>query len=776
MSSSAGGDDGDIISNISPQEVNEKLAECTLEGKWKIVKEIYNSFPESHTVPINDSGETALHVAIDLNEEEVVKNLVEAITTYEEQVEAHQDMMTREMTKALEVRNEHGDTPLHVAASRGFSKLCMCIVGEKRLYLISLKNNKGETPLFLAALNWNKHAFAYLYDATKHSVILNDLIRQDGDSILHCAIKREYFAYVGTDLAVIIVHYYDFLITHTNKHGFTPLKALATRPSAFRSASKLSWWKLTLYHCILVEPLDVETTMDRILRKMKKPPSENLDFPENYATLCQMLFNLKSLFFGSWTEEKEKHDTENPQKKKNSEKHEVGLFLPPNYSTLQQFIRSLYVHTLGLSGVALKDVKKIKKKHQWSRQLLDKLMEKPYDAFTGRGGQPDHRGWEFDTGVFEAFNPLNQGESSNRFENVEKEREEKTQPPLSFASPITDSRKRTPIRKDSEKEAAKDEEAAKERTDPKETAFLMAAKNGIVEMVTKILSKIPSAIHNTNTKKENVLLVAVMNRQPFVVETLRMKSKPEVWNNLVLAADDDENTMLHLAAHAIGDEKPWQIPGSALQMMWDIKWFEYIKSIVPQHFNYRTNKKSKTAGEIFKTEHKDLVKEGSEWLKETSESCSVVAGLVAGVSFATASAVPGGTSDEGKPLLERQPAFEAFAVSSLIGLCFSVTGLIMFLAILTSRKEARDFRRGLPTKLLLGLSSLFVSIIAMFVSFCCGHFFIINHKYKTFLFPFYAATSIPVAFYALAQFPLYFDLLTAILTKVPHASDKVQSL
>ncbi|MED6183868.1 hypothetical protein PIB30_041874 [Stylosanthes scabra] len=672
MSSSAGGDDGDITSNISPQEVNEKLAECTLEGKWKTVVEIYNKFPESHSVPINDSGETALHVAIDLNEEEVVKNMVEAIAKHEEQVEAHQDMMMRGRKKALEVRNEHGDTPLHVAASRGFLKLCMCIVGEKRLYLISLKNKKGETPLFLAALNWNKHAFAYLYDATKHCVILNDLIRDNGDSILHCAISREYF--------------------------------------------------------------------------------------------------------GSWKEEKEMDDAENPRKKKNSEKLEVGLFLPPNYSTLQQFIRSLYVHTLGLSGVALKDVKKIKKKHQWSRQLLDKLMEKPYDAFTGRGGQPDLRGWDFDAGVFEAFNPMNQGESSNKFENVEKEREEKPQPPFLFASPITDSKKPTPTRKDSDKEAAKDDEAGKKRIDPKETAFLMAAKNGIVEMVIKILSKIPSAIHNTNTKKENVLLVAVMNRQPFVVETLRMKSKPEVWNNLVLAADDDENTMLHLAAHAIGDEKPWQIPGSALQMMWDIKWFEYIKSIVPQHFNYRTNKKSKTAGEIFKTEHKDLVKEGSEWLKETSESCSVVAGLVAGVSFATASAVPGGTSDQGKPLLERQPAFEAFAVSSLIGLCFSVTGLIMFLAILTSRKEARDFRRGLPTKLLLGLSSLFVSIIAMFVSFCCGHFFIINHKYKTFLFPFYAATSIPVAFYALAQFPLYFDLLTAILTKVPHASDKVQSL
>ena len=198
-------------------------------------------------------------------------------------------------------------------------------------------------------------------------------------------------------------------------------------------------------------------------------------------------------------------------------------------------------------------------------------------------------------------------------------------------------------------------------------------------------------------------------------------------------------------------------------------------SIVPQRFYFISNDNSETAWQIFKNSHDDLVQKGSEWLKDTSESCSVVAALVAGVSFATASTVPGGTNDEGKAPLQGQPAFDAFAIASLIGLCFSVSGLIMFLSILTSRKEAKDFRRHLPLKLLLGLSSLFLSIIAMFVSFCSGHFFIINHKYNNFLFPFYAAASIPVTFYASVQFPLYFDLLRAIITKVPQASDASES-
>jgi len=199
---------------------------------------------------------------------------------------------------------------------------------------------------------------------------------------------------------------------------------------------------------------------------------------------------------------------------------------------------------------------------------------------------------------------------------------------------------------------------------------------------------------------------------------------------------------------------------------------QYIKSLVPQHFYFRSDNRGKTAGEIFEETHKELIQESSDWLKETSESCSVVAALVAGVSFATASAVPGGTSDEGRPNLEGKPAFTAFAVASLVGLCFSVTGLIMFLTILTSRKQSRDFRRDLPFKILLGLSSLFLSIAAMFVSFCSGHYFLLSHRYKMVLYPIYAATVLPVIFYAVAQFPLYFDLVTAILATVPWPTDK----
>ncbi|KAG5109605.1 hypothetical protein AAZX31_14G047400 [Glycine max] len=748
--------DEELPYDSSADEVADSLAEYTLEGKWEKVIKMYNEVEVCHTAMINESMGTALHVAVDLDEEGVVEELVKAIIR-------HRQGEQSVKIKALEMENDHGDTPLHVAASRGFAKICKLIIGtnNERMYLVSRKNKHGETPLFQAAINWKKQAFAYLSHISNHSATLQDLERGNGDTILHCAIRREYF-----DLAVIIVQYYDFLSTHKNIEGLTPLTVLATRPSAFRSASKLSWWKQILYHCILVESLDPEGQMKANLGKMEDPKSDKMNYPKNYATLYDLFGGLLSVaaLIGKMPSENNQHDTENPSTNKYTfgfGTSQVG-FLPPNYATFQQFVRSAYVHTLGLSGAELKEIKKTKKRHQWSSQLLKALLKRPYAAFTGSGGKPTDM--EVEADMYNVYSQYKQGETTG-LGGLEEEKKTEADDKKN-SSPSETIRKET------------DERADEKNIDKKETAFLVAARNGIVEMVNEILYRIPSVIHNANSKKENVLLVAVKNRQPLVVECLKMKmqSKPEVWNNLILAVDDDENTMLHLAAYAPGGDKPWQIAGSALQMMWDIKWFQYIKSLVPQHFYFRSDKKAKTAGEIFEDTHKELIKESGDWLKDTSESCSVVAALVAGVSFATASSIPGGTNDEGKPNLEGKPAFDVFAIASLVGLCFSVTGLIMFLTILTSRKQAKDFRRDLPLKLLLGLSSLFISIAAMVVSFCTGHFFLLSHRYKMVLYPIYGATCFPVTFYAVAQFPLYFDLLTAILTKVPRASDKGDKL
>lgn len=119
----------------------------------------------------------------------------------------------------------------------------------------------------------------------------------------------------------------------------------------------------------------------------------------------------------------------------------------------------------------------------------------------------------------------------------------------------------------------------------KETPILIAAKNGVTEMVEKILELFPVAIHDLNAQKKNIVLLAVENRQPHVYQLLLKKKIMK--ESVFCQVDKDGNSALHLAAN-LGEYKPWLIPGAALQMQWEIKWYEVtqFKPILHKVFIY----------------------------------------------------------------------------------------------------------------------------------------------------------------------------------------------
>lgn len=198
---------------------------------------------------------------------------------------------------------------------------------------------------------------------------------------------------------------------------------------------------------------------------------------------------------------------------------------------------------------------------------------------------------------------------------------------------------------------------------------------------------------------------------------------------------------------------------------------QIVKTSMPPHFFVRFNNDNKTPKDIFKETHKGLVKDGREWLTKASESCSVMGALIATVAFATATTVPGGIKEvTGRPTLENLPVFDIFAISSLFALCSSVTSMVIFLSILMSRYQDKNFRKELPSKLLLGLTLLFVSMVSMLISFCAGHFFMLKDKLKHAAFPVYAITCMPLAIFAVGHFPLYFNMILANFKKVPFDS------
>ncbi|GKC36714.1 ankyrin repeat-containing domain, PGG domain protein [Tanacetum coccineum] len=162
---------------------------------------------------------------------------------------------------------------------------------------------------------------------------------------------------------------------------------------------------------------------------------------------------------------------------------------------------------------------------------------------------------------------------------------------------------------------------------------------------------------------------------------------------------------------------------------------------------------------VFTDEHKDLLKEGQQWMKDTATSCTVVAALIVTITFAAAITVPGGNKDDGKPVFLNERAFMLFMISDAFALFSSSTSLLMFLGILTSRYAEDDFLYSLPKRLTIGLVSLFLSIAATMIAFGETLALLLHDKVTWIAAPVVMITSIPVGLYALLQFPLLVEIV-----------------
>ncbi|KAK4278652.1 hypothetical protein QN277_016473 [Acacia crassicarpa] len=303
------------------------------------------------------------------------------------------------------------------------------------------------------------------------------------------------------------------------------------------------------------------------------------------------------------------------------------------------------------------------------------------------------------------------------------------------------------------------------KKDKKSTALLMATKNGLIEVVKRILEVYPVAIYDkTDPKKRNIVLLSVEKRQTHVFKSLM---KHPLWHNLRGAVDMDGNNVLHMASFLL-QHMPRQIHGSVMQMQYEALWFQYVKESMPDYMSYQENKEGDTPDEIFAKEHKDLLKESNEWIKDTSGSYAIVSALIVSVTYATSYTVPGGTNETGKPNLRGQLAFDIFVFSILVSFCSSITSLAAFVAVFSSRKQPVDYLRSLPLKLCFGLTTFYLSVVSMLVSFCAAHFFELDQRIMKHKISPYALALVPLCLYTYEQIPLYWNLLRTTLVKEPQ--------
>ena len=181
-----------------------------------------------------------------------------------------------------------------------------------------------------------------------------------------------------------------------------------------------------------------------------------------------------------------------------------------------------------------------------------------------------------------------------------------------------------------------------------------------------------------------------------------------------------------------------------------------VEKLIPSYYAKLRDSKQKTAEELFNDMHKEQLLAAQQWAKETSQSCSAVAVLVATIVFAAAYTVPGGSNDKGIPIFLHKNFFLFFTIMDVIALASSLTSVVMFLSILTSSFDYKDFRYSIPRKLTFGFTLLFFSVMATMLAFAATILLIVQSGKQLMTAGLISIAALfPVSVFAMMQFRFY---------------------
>ncbi|XP_062174035.1 uncharacterized protein LOC133879477 isoform X2 [Alnus glutinosa] len=298
-------------------------------------------------------------------------------------------------------------------------------------------------------------------------------------------------------------------------------------------------------------------------------------------------------------------------------------------------------------------------------------------------------------------------------------------------------------------------------------AIFYAIKRGIFEFVFEIVKESPDLVWSYDGERVSTIFsAAVLHRQPKIFSLIYGL---DVKNVLTYKHDNQKNNILHMAGMPAPSTLANRVAGAALQMQSELQWYKEVESIVHPNTKEAFNDDGICPPELFTKNHKDLMKEGEQWMKDTATSCTVVGALILTIMFAAAITVPGGNDQTGLPMFLKKKVFMLFIISDSLSLFSSSTSVLMFLGVLTSRYAEDDFLKSLPTKMIIGLSTLFFSIATMMIAFSAALLIILRGD-TWLVIPAICLASVPVTLFVWMQFPLLVDM--SISTYGPGVFDR----
>jgi hypothetical protein len=172
------------------------------------------------------------------------------------------------------------------------------------------------------------------------------------------------------------------------------------------------------------------------------------------------------------------------------------------------------------------------------------------------------------------------------------------------------------------------------------------------------------------------------------------------------------------------------------------------------------NSEGKTPREIFIETHERLLKGGKEDMKETSNSCMLVATLISTVVFAAALTVPGASNNiTNTSFFSKEHWFMIFILSNAVSLFTSAASIVLLLSLLTSSYAESEFVTSLHARLMFGLTTLFFAITTMVLAFIAAIFLIFDYKAVWVPYLLASLASAPVILFLVLHFNLWADLI-----------------
>ncbi|XP_078150897.1 protein ACCELERATED CELL DEATH 6-like [Carex rostrata] len=228
------------------------------------------------------------------------------------------------------------------------------------------------------------------------------------------------------------------------------------------------------------------------------------------------------------------------------------------------------------------------------------------------------------------------------------------------------------------------------------TPFLTAVSEGYLPIVKEIMSTCPDSVYTPDKNGNNALHYAIYYEKPHLIDYIlstpqihRFINQPNNSGNLPLheAAQKCDPKILHsLLTHAGQDYTAVGLVYGQKTLWKTLKWnesFTLLSNVIPSGWNYDIRDNAK------RTIQKEAREKVQSLTKKYTSNTSLVAALLATITFAAAFTLPGGfssdSSNAGQPLFTRKAAFQVFLISDTIAMCSSHS--VTFLCILATWED-----------------------------------------------------------------------------------------